>query len=351
MESSYSQASSDPSWHGLRPPQRFLGRRRFIGIALDPPDFEPGSWRGAGKTVFDPDSGLFWLTTRPRKVGVRGYAVEIYSSRNGERFRLVQSIPKEEVSRLSGVQVRSIEGQQILKDPATDRYHLYLALDDGAGWGTFLFSSESPKGPWHFECEAIRRGEGFDAREARDCSIGIVDGLYFALYKANDGKVVRTALATSGDGFEWRKRGLLKLDGAEQPGYHLLCGSFLAGSMGPVFVGFDSREVRNGAAVSNTLGAYVLDWRGCNLETIFRNRWKATTQYEKEPYPVHSYVDIIRDPLGPRYLMYVEAIDPKHSQDFGVNLEVDRLLVFEVADVGSSVRGTSMVRKGKHFSE
>jgi len=328
------QASPDPNWHGLLPPQRFLSRRRFVDIALDPPDFRPGSWRGAGKVVFDPGSRLFWLTTRPRTAAVRGYAVEIYSSRNGEEFRLVHSIPKDKVSRLSGADVRSIEGQQILKDPGTGRYHLYLALDDGAGWGTFLFSAESPKGPWRFECEAIARSEGYDSREARDCSIGIVDGLYLALYKANSGKDVRTALATSGDGFEWRKSGPLRLDGTEQPHYHLLCGSFLAGSMGPIFVGFDSREVKNGAAVSNTLGAYVLDWRGCNLETIFRERWRATTQYEKEPYPVHSYVDIIRDPLKPRYLIYVETIDPKHSQDFGVNLEVDRLLVFEVPDPG-----------------
>ncbi len=335
MGKGHRHAASEASWQGLTPPQLFLTRRHFIGIALDPPDFKAGSWRGAGKILFDLDSGLFWLTTRPRKLGVRGYAVEIYSSRNGEKFRLVQSIAKEEVARLSGVEVRSIEGQQLLKDPATDRCHLYLALDDGAGWGTFLFSSETPEGPWRFECEAIKRSEAYDSREARDCSIGIVDGLYLALYKANDGKQVRTALATSGDGFKWKKHGPLRLDGTEQPRYHLLCGSFLSGCMGPIFVGFDSREVRNGAAVSNTLGAYVLDWRGCNLETIFRGRWKATTQYEKEPFPVHSYVDIIRDPLRPRYLMYVEAIDPTHSQDFGVNLEVDRLLVFEVPQTSS----------------
>jgi len=345
------QTSSDPNWQGQLPPQRLLIHRRFVRVALDPPDFKPGSWRGAGKVAFDSESGVFWLTTRPRTVGVRGYAVEIYSSRNGEAFRLANSMSKEEVARLCGVKVNSIEGQQMLKDPATDRYHLYLALDDGAGWGTFLLSSVDPAGPWRFECEAIKRGEAFDSREARDCSMGIVDGVYLALYKANNGKDVRTALATSGDGIEWRKRGPLKLDGAEQPHYHLLCGSFLAGSMGPIFVGFDSREVKNGAAVSNTLGAYLLDWRGCNLETIFRKRWKATTEYEKEPYPVHSYIDIIRDPLKPRYLMYVETIDPKHSQDFGVNLEVDRLLVFEVADVGSSLSGTSMVRKGRRFSQ
>lgn len=316
----------------MTPPQLLLHRRRFKGIALDPPSFEPGSWNGAGKVLFDEETRLFWLTTRPRKVGVRGYAVEIYSSRDGEQFRLEHTIPRDKVSSLSGVDVKSIEGQQILKDPSTGRYHLYLAADVGSGWETFLFTSEKPKGPWNYNSVAIAGGEGYDAREARDCSMGIIDGQYFTLYKANSGGNVKTALATSGDGVEWRKRGVLTIDGKKQPGYYLLCGSFMAGAMGPIFAGFDSREVQNGAALANTFGAYVLDWRRCNLETIFRSRWNATTEYEKEPFPVHSYVDIIRDPLKPRCLMYVEAIDPKYSQDFGVNLEVDRLLVFEVQD-------------------
>lgn len=335
------QQSVSSAWQGLLPPQRLLYNRVFRGIALEPPNLEPGSWTGAGKVLFDPASGLFWLTSRPRKVGVRGYAVEIHSSTDGERFRLEHTMSKEEVSSLSGMDVRSIEGQQILRDPSSDRFHLYLSVDDGSGWETQLYSSTHPRGSWDFQGTALKRGESFDCREARDSSMGIVDGLYFALYKANSGSMVKTALATSGDGVHWIKRGILSLDGGDQPDYYLLCGSFLSGSLGPIFVGFDSREVRNGAALSNTFGAYLVDWRKCNLETIFRARWQATTEYEKEPMPVHSYVDVIRDPRRPRYLMYVEAIDPSCSKDFGVNLEVDRLLVFEVPDesVGGSPPG------------
>ena len=317
------------SWKGFFPPQRLLYGRRFVGIVLDPPDLKPGSWRGAGDVVYDRGSKRFYLTTRPRKVGVRGFAVEIYSSPDGERFKLENSISKQDLSKMTGFEVRSIEGQQHLLDPSTMRYHLYLSVDDGHGWQTILLTADNPAAKWTYECFVLQRGESYDNREARDSSIDIIDGRYIALYKANESGRVRTALATSEDGFSWKKLGVPTIDGEEQPDYLLLCGSIFAGTSGPIFVGFESREIRNGAALSRWFSAYQIDLRNLNLERIVTGTWSATTPYEKEPFPVHSYVDIVRDPLQPRFLMYVETIDPQFSQDFGVNLEVDRVLLFE----------------------
>ncbi|MDH5689422.1 MAG: hypothetical protein OEZ48_16350, partial [Candidatus Bathyarchaeota archaeon] len=66
-------------WHGLYPPQAVLRGRRFRKILLDPPNFNPGSWCGAGKLWIEADSGEYWLTSRPREGPPRrGYAVEIY---------------------------------------------------------------------------------------------------------------------------------------------------------------------------------------------------------------------------------------------------------------------------------
>lgn len=70
-------------WYGLYPPQAVFACRRFRKALLDPPSFEPGSWCGAGKMRVDGDSGEYWLTSRPRMAGKRGYAVEIYRSRGG----------------------------------------------------------------------------------------------------------------------------------------------------------------------------------------------------------------------------------------------------------------------------
>ena len=311
------------------PPQRLFWGRKFVGIVLDSPDFNPGSWRGAGDVIFDVRSKRFYLTTRPRKVGIRGYAVELYSSTNGEKFKLETSISKEDLSEMAGFDIASIEGQQLLKDPSTLKYHLYVSVDDGDGWKTILLTAEDPTGGWTYESVALERGKSYDKNEARDPSIDIIDGRYIAVYKANQSGKVRTALATSQDGIIWKKLGVPTLDGETQPDYLLLCGSIFAGTGGPIFIGFESREVRNGAAISKWFSAYQIDLKARNLEKIMGAEWLASTPYEKKPLPVHSYVDVVTDPLRSRSLMYVEAIDPMHSKDFGVNLEVDRVLLFE----------------------
>jgi len=317
------------NWHGLLPPQYILSKRIFRKVVFDPPDFNPGSWRGAGKALVDLENKTFWLTTRPRKAHpVRGYAVEIYESRDGENYSLVTSLNKETVGSMADITIQSIEGQQILKDPSTGKYHLYLAVDTSPpGWDTLLLTAEDPRGPWEAHGIALKRGTEYDSREARDATIDIIDGKYFALYKANDGKRVRMALATSGDGINWEKHGLLRLNGLEQPSYLLLCGKMFAGSLGPVFMGLENRVVVKGAAVTDTFVAYTLNHRKLNLERIFAARWEPMSPYERKDFPIHSYMDMVYDPFRDRILIYVEAIDP---QDVGLNQEVDRVLLYEV---------------------
>ena len=90
------------------PPAQYIFKNlRFIGVALEPPDWKPGSWCGAGKAIVDYENEEYLLTSRPRKMegGVRGYAAEIYRSKDGVRFDLVSRITKEEVAEKSGTKI------------------------------------------------------------------------------------------------------------------------------------------------------------------------------------------------------------------------------------------------------
>lgn len=317
-------------WHGLIPPQYLLSHKKFKKIALEPPNTNPGSWTGAGKALLDYETHTFWITARPRQATpIRGFAVDIYKSPNGEDFELALRLTREEIVSLTGRKINSIEGQQLLKDPTTNKYHLYLALDapPGEGWDTHLLIADQPTGPWADHGIALARDKEFDSNEARDAIIDIVDGKYFCLYKANNGEIVRTALATSSDGKTWTKHGVFKIDGAEQPPYVMHCGKIMSGTLGPVFMGLKDTAVVHGASVSNTFVAYTIDYRNMNLETLFQAKWVPQSPYERQDYPIHSYMDMLADPYQNRILMYIEAIDPS---DIGLNKEIDRVLLYEV---------------------
>lgn len=331
-------------WMGLTPPQQIFSKRRFKRILLNPPDFEPGSWCGAGKLWIDSESEEYWLTSRPRKGQVkRGYAVEIYRSKDGENFRLATWITKEELSEIVEGTVQSIENQQLLRDPMTGRYHLYLSIDlyrvNIAGrsnkvyeskWETYLMTAEDPAGPWRGEGFALRGDQEYDTAESRDCTIDIIDGRYFCLYKARssvDSKV-HTALALSSDGKNWVKLGVPTIDGEEQPGFLLLNGSILQGGLGPVYVGTVTSDVVKGAALTNRFGAYVIDYRNLNLEEIFVNEWVSGSRYEHARYPIHTYSQTVYDPIRERWLIWIESVDPTCSKEPGLNLEVDRVLLY-----------------------
>jgi len=331
-------------WTGLTPPQRIFYGRRFRRVLLNPPDFEPGSWCGAGKLLIDVDSEEYWLTSRPRKGAERrGYAVEIYRARDGESFTLATWITKEELSEIIGERIQSIENQQLLRDPATGKYHLYLSLDvyreNVAGeatriyeskWETYLMTADDPAGPWRGEGFVLRGDQEYDSAEARDCTIDIVDGRYFCLYKARKAGTSRVnmALAISSDGRRWRKLGIVKIDGRDQPKFLMLSGSIMAGCTGPVYVGTLTKYVVKGAALTKHFAAYTIDYRNLNLEEIFTAEWKAGSRYEHETYPIHTYSNVVYDPIRELWLIIVEAVDPMYSKEPGLNLEVDRLLLY-----------------------
>jgi len=331
-------------WYGSYPPQAVFGGRRFRRVLLNPPNLRPGSWCGAGKLWISKEDGEYWLTSRPREgEEKRGYAVEIYQSIDGENYSLVSWISKEELSEISGVRVHSIENQQFVRDPVTGRYFLYLSVDVAkeniAGrpektyeskWETYLISAEDPAGPWRREGFVIRGDADYDSGEARDATIDIVDGRYLCLYKARKAgtSITHTALALSSDGRNWVKLGEPKVDGRVQPDYFLLNGSISAGCAGPIFVGSKTTDVVKGAALTKDFAAYVIDYRRLNLETIFSARWLPGSRYEHQEYPIHTYMNVVYDPLRDRWLTWIEAVDPICSKEPGLNLEVDRVLLY-----------------------
>jgi hypothetical protein len=334
------------SWHGLYPPQAVFSKRRFNKVILNPPNFNPGSWCGAGKIWVDKENGEYWLTSRPREMRDmrRGYAVEIYRSKDGENYGLVTWITKEELSGMIGTRILSIENQQFLKDPSTGRYHLYLSLNvsreslivEGRAfmesrWETFLLTSEDPSGPWEPEGFVIRGSEEYDDGESRDTTIDIVDGRYFCLYKARKAGtgIVKTALAVSTNGKNWVKLGVPTVDGKNQPDYFLLSGSIIPGATGMFFIGTKTLDVINGNALTKKFVAYHIDLEKLNLETVFETIWTPLSRFEHSEYPIHTYAQVLFDEIrGDRWLIWIEAVDPDHTKELGWSTEVDRLLLY-----------------------
>ncbi len=334
------------SWHGLYPPQAIFSKRRFNRVILNPPNFEPGSWCGAGKIWIDEENGEYWLTSRPREMREmrRGYAVEIYRSKDGENYDLVTWISKEELSQMIKTEILSIENQQLLKDPLTGRYYLYLSLNVSkenliiesrmfveSKWETFLLSSEDPSGPWKSEGFVIKGSEEYDDGESRDATIDIIDGQYFCLYKARKARtgIVKTALTTSKDGKNWLKLGVPTIDNEHQPDFFLLSGSIIPGFTGPIFIGTKTLDVIRGNALTKYFVAYRIDFRNLNLETIFTAPWIPFSRFEHNEYPIHTYAQAVFDTIrGDRWLTWIEAVDPNYTKELGWSTEVDRLLLY-----------------------
>ncbi len=340
-------------WIGTVPPQYLFENRKFAGIALEPPDTNPGSWIGAGKALIDLDSGDILLSARPRKAegGVRGYRADIYRSSDGTTFDYVGGVSKEEVQSARGAAVHSIEGTQLVKDPATGNWHFYISIDTGEGfiwgglyWETLLMVSPKLEGPWESKGRVLKRGQTYDANMARDISIDIIDGQWVCLYKAtNKEREVRPALALSRDGITWEKKGPLTVDGKDTIAF--LHGSFISGTLGPLFVGLESSlegsrvkkenvvyadQYGMGHGESPTNGvAYRLDIESKNLITVYSKYWEPGSKYEHCDYPLLGYSSMLFDRKNNRFLMYVEAIDDELTKRIGINETVERVLVYE----------------------
>ena len=305
-------------------------RRKFLKIVLDPPNFEPGSWVGAGNVVYDYFDKKFIMAVRFRKgPPARGYATGIFTSKNGEDFELKKEITKEELTDFTGKKVYSIEGVQVLRDPLTSLYYLYVSIDDGDGWETILLTSRNLV-DWDFKGTVLERGLTFDSNEARDIVVGIVDGTYFMLYKAGSRLKVNTALAVSSDGIRWRKLGVPTIEGEEQPEYFQLSGTIFPSTRGPLFIGLARRYVVNGCGIAKHFEAYIIDYKNMDLENVFRVRWKPLSEYEMPTHPTHGYSSIVYDPLKNRFLIYLETLDPKYTKEVGWRTQVDRWILYEV---------------------
>ena len=323
-------------------PHEIFENRKFEGVVLDPPEFKPGYWCGAGKLWIDGDD--YWLTSRPRAgADRRGYAAEIYRSGNGRDFALVKSLSKDEVSRMAGENIQSIENQQLLKDPSTANWHLYLSLDvyreNAAGdaervyeskWETYLLTARDPRGPWKGMGFVLRSDQDCDGAEARDSTIDIFHKDYVALYKARPegGSKVNMALATSEDGITWKKHGVLRIDGKPQPDFFLLNGSIISTRGSPLFVGIQTTDVVNGAALSRKFASYTIDFDRIQLGKVFLEDWTPGSIYEDPSYPIHTYSTLALDESAGRWMMMVEAVDPTTGLEPGLNLEVDRVLLY-----------------------
>ena len=321
-------------------PHGIFGRRSFQRVALEPPSAEPGSWRGAGKAA-KLGEREYVLSARPRTRERRGYAVEVYTSSDGLAYSPASSLAAEEVSRDLGARVYSIENSQLLVDPATGDLLLYISVDLGPHyWETALYRSDDPKGPWRPEGLVIRRDRPYDSKEARDCTIDYVDGLFVALCKAvaEGDPAVRTELAVSRDGVSWAKLGLPTVNGGLQPARpaFLLNGRILPSAHGPMFVGSVTLYEVGGAHVTRHVGAYVIDLDRLDLREVYMAEWRPSSPYEREDYPIHTYVDVLPDYEAGRWLLYVEAIDPSLSKGVGVDVEVDRLLAYSSPMQGCS---------------
>lgn len=314
-------------------PHSIFGRRSFVKVVLDPPSTSPGSWRGAGKAI-KLSEREYVLSTRPRVREGRGTAVEIYRSNDGLSYSMVSSIPADQVTKDLGTKVYSIENTQVLVDPGSGRLLLYLSVDIGPhSWETALYTSDDPRGPWRPVGFVIRRDKPYDSAEARDCTIDYVDGMFIALCKAvsRESPKVYTELAISKDGVTWNKLGVPTVNGSPQapdPAF-LLNGRILPSSHGPMFVGSVTLYQVGGAHVTRHVGAYVIDFDRVDLRELYFAEWKASSPYERQDYPIHTYVDVLPDYENDRWLLYVEAIDPTYTKEVGVDTEVDRVLAYQ----------------------
>lgn len=339
-------------WQGFPPPQFVYANMEFRGVVLEPPNTEPGSWIGGGKAILDLQERVFYLTARPRKMegDVRGYAVEIHRSGDGITFELLHRIPIEEVISLSGVHTTSIEGNQLLQDPLTGKWHLYLSVDTGTEfiwggvfWETLLLTADRLEGPWESRGLIIRHDRPYDACQSRDWSIDIVDGEWIGFGKAYDyDGNQRTQMITSSDGVHWTKHGPVSVDGEEQWMLYA-SGTTFPGAAGPVFLGVARSAPRLPQPVPDVMDddwkrdndlwhydfvGFRVDRRRVNLETIFRAPWVARSPFELEAHPLHNYCSVVHDPFENRLLLYVEAIGPD-SRRPSLNDSVERVLVYE----------------------
>ena len=95
------------------------------------------------------------------------------------------------------------------------------------------------------------------------------------------------------------------------------------------FRGSCSKILINGCGIAKHFEAYIIDYRNCGLETVYRTEWKAASPYERKDWPTHGYLSIVFDYDNNRVLIYIESIDPKYTKEVGWATQVDRWILYE----------------------
>jgi hypothetical protein len=101
------------------------------------PDRDEAEWWAGAPSVCRDDDGAYWMAARMRTaespLGLRGYEVRIFHSRDGESFEAVHGIRREDVP------TSGFERPALLRHPATGRFMLYGCSPIGGAWRILRF--------------------------------------------------------------------------------------------------------------------------------------------------------------------------------------------------------------------
>ncbi|MHA1794134.1 MAG: hypothetical protein ACTSVI_15940 [Promethearchaeota archaeon] len=101
-------------------------------VILKPDKDDDGWWAGA-PSILKTSDGSYFLAARMRDAinprGRRGYEIRILKSKDGENFRVIKKIKKEDVG------IHGFERPALIQDPVTKKLRLYGCGELDDGWG------------------------------------------------------------------------------------------------------------------------------------------------------------------------------------------------------------------------
>ncbi|MGC8533194.1 MAG: hypothetical protein ACP5MV_01005 [Candidatus Parvarchaeum sp.] len=304
--------------------------KKFKKIILPPPNHKPGSFKGAGDLLIN--SSGYWLTSRSRTKQKRGYEVEIFHSKEGYNYKLIKKINIKQLEKNLNTKLSSIEGQQILYHEKEKLYYLYISVDFGDSnghlWKTILMTTKNPSKDWENKGVVIEPVKPFNT--AKDFNISNINGLYIGLCKAyiDTKNQLKAALFTSKEGLHWKYIGVPLVDNKKQPKVFALDGKFYKLNNQIFFIGSLGNFFENGLTASDRICGYELNLKTNNLKTIFIDKWKVKSKYERLDYPLHTYCAPVFDHKKNEFKIIAEAIDPRYTKKLGVFDVVDNVIMF-----------------------
>ena len=304
--------------------------KRFKEIILNPPDYKPGSFKGAGDLLIE--NGNYWLTSRTRTRDMRGYEVEIFLSKNGYRFKKIKTISIGELEKELDADLSSIEGQQLLYNRDKRLYYLYISVDFGSSlshlWKTILMTSKVPSKDWKNMGVVIEPVAPFNT--AKDFNISYINGSYIGICKAyiDAKKQLYAALFSSKDGIKWKYWGIPKINGKDQPPIFAIDGKIFEFGNKIIFLGSSGSFFKNGLTASDRVCGFEIDLKKMNFNTLFSQKWKIGSKYENPECPIHTYCTPVPDYSKKEWKIVIEAIDPEHTRKLGVFDVVDHVIMY-----------------------